>query len=68
MRESFTKGIITNYNSEKYITVTRQPNNFYQPTANFSVYHKGVYCIGISVFDNLLSYIKDIIQGNLKSV
>jgi hypothetical protein len=51
--------------SEKHNSGTRQSNNFYQPTANFSVCQKGVYCMGIKVFNNLPSYIKDI-SYNLK--
>jgi hypothetical protein len=46
--------------SEKYNSGKRESNNFYQPTANFSVCQKGVYCMGIKVFNNLPSYIKDI--------
>jgi hypothetical protein len=46
-------------NSEKHNTNTRLLNNFYQPIANFSVYQKGVYCMGIRVCNNLPPHIKD---------
>jgi hypothetical protein len=47
-------------NSEKHNTNTRQLNNFYQPIANFTVYQKGAYCMGIRVLSNLGPHIKDI--------
>jgi hypothetical protein len=47
-------------NSDKYNSGTRLSNNLYQPTAKFSVYQRGVYCMGIRVFNNLPSYIKDL--------
>jgi hypothetical protein len=46
--------------SEKHNSGTRQSSNFYQPTVNFSVCQKGEYCMGIKVFNNIPSYIKDI--------
>jgi hypothetical protein len=46
-------------NSERHNTSTRQLNNFYQPIANFSVYQKGVYCMGIRVYNNNPPHIKD---------
>jgi hypothetical protein len=46
--------------SKKHNSCTRQSNNFYESTANFSVYQKGVHCMGIKVFNNLPSHIKDI--------
>jgi len=36
-----------------------QSNNFYQPITNLTIYQKGVYCIGIKIFNNLPPYIKD---------
>jgi hypothetical protein len=47
-------------NSEKHNLSTRQSNNIHQTIANFTVYQKGVYCMGISVFNNLPPNIKDI--------
>jgi hypothetical protein len=47
-------------NSENHITSTRQSNNFYQPIANFTVYQKEVYCMGIRVYSNLPPHIKDV--------
>lgn len=32
--------------------------NFHQPSMNLTKYHKGVYCLGITVFYMLPSYIK----------
>jgi hypothetical protein len=47
-------------NSENHTKSTRQSNNFYQPTSNFTVYQKGVYYMGIKVFNNLPLHIEDI--------
>jgi hypothetical protein len=47
-------------NSEMYTKSTRQINNFYQPTTNFTLNQKGVHHMGITIFDNLPPYIKDI--------
>jgi hypothetical protein len=37
---------------------TRQYKNLHQPTVNLTKYQKGVYCIGIKVYNALPSYIK----------
>ena len=54
-------------NSEKHNTGTRQSNNFYLPTVNFTVYQKGLYCMGIRVFNNLPPHIQDISPNPKKS-
>lgn len=46
-------------NSDKHNIRTRHTNNLYQPTTNFTVYQKGVYCMGIRVYNNLPTYIKE---------
>jgi hypothetical protein len=45
-------------NSEIYHTDTRQHGNFHQPSVNVTKYQKGVYCLGVKVFNTLPSYIK----------
>jgi hypothetical protein len=48
-------------NSDIYAKSTREINNFYQPTTNFTIYQKGVYYIGIKIFfNNLPPYTKDV--------
>jgi hypothetical protein len=47
-------------NSEIYTKSTRQINNFYQPTTNFTLYQKEVHYMGIKNFNILPPYIKDI--------
>jgi hypothetical protein len=47
-------------NSEIYTKSTRQINNFYQSTTNFTLYQKGVHHMGIKIFNSLPLYIKDI--------
>jgi hypothetical protein len=47
-------------NSKIYTKSTRQINNFYQPTTNFTLYQKRVYYMGIKIFNNLPPYFKDI--------
>jgi hypothetical protein len=47
-------------NSEIYTKSTRQINNFYQPTTNFTLYWKRVCYMGIKIFNSLPPYIKDI--------
>jgi hypothetical protein len=37
-------------NSDRYNIRTRHIKNFYQPASNYTVYQKGVYCMGIKVF------------------
>jgi hypothetical protein len=48
------------HNSEIYTKSSRQINNFYQPTTNFTMYQKGVHYMGIKIFNSLPPYIKDI--------
>jgi hypothetical protein len=45
-------------NSEIYHTNTRQHANFHQPSVNVTGYQKGVYYLGVKVFNILPSYIK----------
>jgi len=45
-------------NSEIHHIDTRQHANFHQPSVNVTKYQKGVYCLGVKVFNMLLSYIK----------
>jgi hypothetical protein len=46
-------------NSDKCNISTRHINNFYQPASNYTVYQKGVYCMGSRVFNNLPPHIKE---------
>lgn len=46
-------------NSEKYNTNTRQLNNMHLPRPNLSKYLKGTLYLGIKVYNNLHSCIKD---------
>jgi len=45
-------------NSEIYHTDTRQHANFHQPSVKVTKYQKGVYYLGVKVFNILPSYIK----------
>jgi len=45
-------------NSEMYHINTRQHANLHQPSVNVTKYQRGVYSIGVKVFNMLLSYIK----------
>jgi len=45
-------------NSEIHHIYTRQHANLYQPSLNVTKYQKGVYCLGVKVFNMLHSYIK----------
>jgi hypothetical protein len=47
-------------NSEIYTKSTRQINNFYQPTTNYTLYQKRVHHMGIKIFNSLPPYSKDI--------
>jgi len=42
-------------NSEIYHTNTRQHANFHQLSVNVTIYQKGVYCLGVKVFNILPS-------------
>jgi len=44
-------------NSETYHIDTRRHSNFHQPPVNLTKYIKGVYCLGVKVFNMLSSYI-----------
>jgi hypothetical protein len=45
-------------NSENYTKSTKQANNLYQPTTNLTIHQRGVYYMGIQIFNNLPPYIK----------
>jgi hypothetical protein len=45
-------------NSEIHHIDTRQQANFHQPSVNVAKYQKGVYHLGVKVFNMLPSYIK----------
>jgi hypothetical protein len=45
-------------NSETYQIETWQHANLHQPNVNLTKYQKGVYCMGIKVYNALPSYIK----------
>jgi hypothetical protein len=47
-------------NSENHTKSTRQFNNFYQSITNLTIYQRGVYYMGIKIFNNIPPYIKDI--------
>ena len=53
-------------NSEVYHIDTRQHANFHQPSVNLTKYQKGVYYIGIKVFNKLPTYL-EIESDNPKS-
>jgi hypothetical protein len=44
---------------------TRQSYNLHQTTSNLSLYQRGTYCMGIKIFNSLLSYIKNL-SHNIK--
>ena len=45
-------------NSELHNIDTRQHANFHQPSVSVTIYQKGVYYLGVNVFNMLRSYIK----------
>jgi len=45
-------------NSEIYHTNIRHHANLHQPSKNVTKYQKGVYCLGVMVFNMLPPYIK----------
>jgi hypothetical protein len=51
------KNIFT-LNSDKYNINLRHTNNFYQPSSNLTAYQKGVYCMGIRVYNSFPPYVK----------
>jgi len=52
-------------NTENYNLDTGQRNNLYRPQANLTIYQKGSYYLGIKIFNNLPSEIKNV-AGNQK--
>jgi hypothetical protein len=52
-------------NNENHNLDTRQRNNLYLPQANLTIYQKGVYYLGINIFNNLRLEIKNV-AGNQK--
>jgi hypothetical protein len=46
-------------NTEIYEIKTRQQKKLHQPLANLKKYQKGIHYLGIKVYNNLPSYIKD---------
>ena len=57
-------------NSENHNKTTRQLNKLYHPITNLTVYQRGLHYMGIRIFNNLSSYIKDISKKlrNLKII
>jgi len=53
--------------TENYNLDTRERNNLYLPQANLTIYQKGAYYLGINIFNNLPSEIKDV-AGNQKNI
>ena len=52
-------------NNENCNLDTRQRINLYLLQANLTIYQKGAYCLGIKIFNNLPSEIKNV-AGNQK--
>jgi len=52
-------------NNENHNLDTRQRNNLYLPQANLTIYQKGAYYSGITIFNNLPLEIKNV-AGNQK--
>ena len=50
--------LLVNSEIHVYQTDTRQHANFHQPSLNVTKYQKGVYCLGVKVFNILPSCIK----------
>ena len=46
-------------NSENYSINTRQSTNLHLPQANLAIYKKGVYFVGIKIYNSLPSDIKN---------
>jgi hypothetical protein len=46
-------------NSEIYHCSTRQKSHLHQPSVNLTKYQKGVYYLGVKVFNKLPTYIKE---------
>ena len=53
-------------NSVNQTKSSRQFSNFYQPITNLTIYQRGVYYMGIKIFNNLPPYIKHISNNNRK--
>ena len=54
-------------NNKNHNLDTRQRNNFYLCQANLTLYQKGVYYLGIEIFNNLPLEIKNV-AGNQKKI
>ena len=50
-------------NSEIHHTNTRQHANLHQPSVNVTKYQKGVYCLGVKVFNPLPLLFKTLLHG-----
>jgi len=48
------------FNSQVYKINTRQTSNLYLPTANLAMYQKGVYYLGIKIYNHLPTATKDL--------
>jgi hypothetical protein len=53
-------------NSVNHAVGTRQKHNFYQPIATLTVYQKGMYYMGIKIFNNLPLCIKETLDNTKK--
>ena len=53
-------------NSDHYTVSTRQLNNFYQPMTTFTTYQRGIYHMGIKIFNHLPHSIKDVFNNARK--
>ena len=58
---------IVKWNNENHSLDTRQRNNLYFPQANLTIYQKGAYYSGITIFNNLPLEIKNV-AGNKKKI
>ena len=47
-------------NSQMHKITTRQTSDFYIPAANLTIYQKGVYYQGITIYNHLPKTIKDL--------
>jgi hypothetical protein len=53
-------------NSNIHHTNTRQHSNFHQPLTSLTKYQKGMYCLGVKVYNGLPSYIEDISDNPIR--
>ena len=54
------------FNSETHIKITTTFNNLFQTITNFTIYQSGVHYMGIKIFNNHPSHIKDISNNGWK--